>query len=154
MKKRKQYRPKHVLVNPVGYVMESLKPVSQHEDYLIDLRIKNHGAMAALTQGRATRADLKTITAMNNITVALFSLGFGTQYNDELNAGRAALMSVAERGKLSDHFILRGDEMNALNTLLELHDAQLEVINVKHIEQAIEVVHKAARTGKFQRIGE
>jgi len=152
MKKRSKYRPRHVLVNPVGYVVEGLKPVSQHDDYLIDLRIKNHGAMAALTQGKATHEDMRTMTAMTNVTVALWSLGFGKEYSDDVTAGRIALMCIAERGRENQHFVMRAGEMAALNMLLELHDAQLDIISIKDMEKAVAVVHKAAREGKFERL--
>ena len=48
MRKRSKYRPKRILVNPVGYVLESLIPVTQYESYLIDLKIKNSEAMVSL----------------------------------------------------------------------------------------------------------
>lgn len=153
MKKRKQYRPKHVLVNPIGYVLESMTPVAKYDDYLIDLKIKNHGALAALTQGRAVRDDMRTLTAMINVTVALSSMGIGADYNDDIAAGRTALLSIAERGKDDAHYIVRGPEMGALNVLIDLHDAQMDAITIKHIEKAIAIVHAAARQGRFERLG-
>ena len=39
MRKRSRYRPKPVLVDPVGYVLESIKPVKDHDDYLLILKV-------------------------------------------------------------------------------------------------------------------
>lgn len=61
MRKRSKYRPKPVLQNPLGYVIESLTPVTQHENFLLDLKIKNSESMVSLMQGRAVKADMDTI---------------------------------------------------------------------------------------------
>jgi hypothetical protein len=59
MRKRSKYRPKDRLLNPLGYVVENSKGLAdQHQQYVATLKIKNHAAMFALTQGQATRADM------------------------------------------------------------------------------------------------
>ena len=55
MRKRSKYRPKPVLANPLGYVIESMTPVAKHDSYLVDLKIKNSEAMYALLHGTAHR---------------------------------------------------------------------------------------------------
>ena len=65
MRKRSKYRRKHILVNALGYVLESMTPVSQHDSYLIDLKIKNHMAMTNLTQGRAVKDDMDSLISMS-----------------------------------------------------------------------------------------
>lgn len=137
MRKRSKYRPREVLVNPMAYMLETFRPVAQQDSYLLDLKIKNHGAMTALTQGHATRADIDTLIAMNNIVEALWRMGFGKEYEDVLTAGHAALLNIANRGAPTDHFIARGTEMTALNAMMELHDAQMEIITVGDMERAI-----------------
>jgi hypothetical protein len=87
MRKRSKYRPKPVLANPVAYVLEGFAPVTSHANYLLDVRIKNHGAMTALTQGRATRADMDILVASLNIVEALYRRGFGADYKDVVHAG-------------------------------------------------------------------
>lgn len=153
MRKRSKYRPKGVLVDPMGFVMENLTPVAKHESYLIDLKIKNHGAMASLTQGKATRQDVDTLIGMGNIVEALYRLGFGTEYKDVVKAGLDAIHTFASRGKEADRFILRAQEMSALNSLMELHDAQMEVINLKNMAQAAQIVREEYRQKKARLIG-
>ena len=152
MRKRSKYKPRAVLANPVAWVLEGMTPVAHHESYLIDLKIKNHGAMVALTQGRATRIEIDALIAMSNVIEALWTLGFGTEYEDVIVAGQAALIEVGRRGLATGKFILRASEMTALNDLMELHDAQMDVITIRDMDQALAVVNKRVKAGKVQRI--
>lgn len=151
MRKRSKYRPKPVLTNPLGYVLESLTPVSQYDSYAVDLKIKNHYAMTNLTQGRAVRSDIDKLIAVVNIVEALYRLGFGRDYGDVVKAGSDALHAVGVRGAATGKFILRAQEMNDLNEVMSLLDAQLDVITIKDMENAIKIVedefkHKRMRT--------
>lgn len=148
MRKRSKYRPKPVLVNPVGYVIESLTPVSKHGSMLTDLRIGNHAAMASLTQGKAVKSDIDTLIQAVNMTEAIYRLGFGAEYNELIVRGLAALRAVGSRGANTGKFILRAEEMTALNEIMELHDAQLEAVTLKDMEKAIEIVRKDLASGK------
>lgn len=142
MRKRSKYRPKRILLNPVGFVLEGLTPVTKHDSFVLDLKIKNHGAMAALMQGRAGRTDIDMLIRMVNIVEALYRLGFGAEYADVVTAGLSALRAVGRRGAETNRFILRADEIKALNDAMELHDAQMDVIVLKDMERAIELVNK------------
>jgi hypothetical protein len=116
MRKRSSYRPKPEMVNPLLYVLESFTPVRAHDSYLIDLKIKNHGAMSNLTRGIAVRQDIDTLISMGNLTEALYRLGFGREYGDVV-----------------------------------LHDAQMDLITVKDMEKAIEIVNKEFQLRKMKR---
>jgi len=137
MRKRSKYRPRPVLVDPVGYTIESMKPVALHDDFLIDLKIKNALAMQALIMEKAEKSDMDNLISMNNVVHALLRMGFGTQFKEYMNNGREALLDVCRRGAADQKFICRGPQITALNELLELHDAQMEVITVKDMERAI-----------------
>lgn len=149
MRKRSKYRPKGVILNTVTYVMESMTPVAKHDNYLINLKIKNHAAMTELTRGRATKAEMDILISMCNITEALYRLGFGSEYGDVVSSGLVALRTVARRGLESNKFILRADEMTALNTVMELHDAQMDVITIKDMEGAIKLVSEEMRNKRM-----
>ncbi len=142
MRKRSKYRPKPVFVNPLAYVLESVRPAAQHPGILLDLKIRNHAALASLTQGKATRDDIDILIAAVNMTEALYRLGFGREYNDVVFQGLNALRSVGKRGADTGRFILRSEEMQALNLVIELHDAQLDLCTVKDMERAIAIVAK------------
>jgi len=152
MRKRSSYRPKHVLVNPVGYVLESLSPVASHTAFMLDLKIKNHAALEDMTKGRATVAEVDTLIAMANITEAFARLGFGSGYSDIVRDGLDALRSVGARGAPTSRFILKANEMYALNQLMELHDAQLEAVTLKDMDKAIALVREEHRLKKTNRI--
>jgi len=152
MRKRSKYRPKPVLQNPLGYVLESMTPVSQHESFLVDVKIKAHMALLNLTQGKAVREDIDTLIQAVNVVEALYRMGVGTEYGDAMRNGLDALHSVGVRGAKSNRFILRSEEMKALNTIMELHDAQLEVITLKDMERAYKLVLEEFRQKKMRPI--
>ena len=152
MRKRSKYRPKKVLVNPVGYVLEGMTPVGKHDSFLLDLKIKNHLSMSSLTQGKATREDMDKLINMANIAEALYRLGFGADYKDVLQEGSSAVLAIARRGAESNRFVLWGAEMKALNTLMELHDAQMEVITIKDMERAVALVENERKQKRMTSI--
>ena len=154
MRKRSKYRPKGVRLDTIGYVVESMTPVTKHESFAVDLRITNHMAMAMLTQGQATKKDIDVIISALNVTESLYRLGFGREYKDVVNAGLRALRSVGKRGLESGKFILKADEMAALNEAMELHDAQLDVITVKDMERALLIVREEIRNKRATPIKE
>lgn len=154
MRKRSKYRPRNILVNPLGYVLEGMTPVSQHEQYLVELKIKNHLAMSTLTKGLATRSDIDTLIATVNIVEALYRLGFGREYADVVKDGLDALRDVGRRGVESGKFILKANEMNALNLVMELHDAQMDIITIKDMDKAVALVKEEFRQRKMRPIVE
>lgn len=149
MRKKSKYRPKGVILDVMGYIKESMTPVEKHGSYLLDLKIKNHAAITALTQGRATRADLDTIITMVNMVEALYRMGFGKEYEEVVLEGLASVRAVARRGVESGRFILKAHEMTAINTVTELHDAQMEVITIKDMEKAIQIIENEWRQKKM-----
>ena len=152
MKKRSKYRPKGVLINPLAYVLESLKPVRHNDSYLMDLKIKNHGSMEALTKGNAGRTEIDLLINMGNTVEALYRLGFGEDYGDVVEQGLDALHEVGQRGVQTGRFILKAHEMSHLNLLMELHDAQMEVITVKDMERAADLIGKEFDQRKMRRM--
>lgn len=140
MRKRSKYRPKHVLLNPVGFVLEGMTPVAKHDSFMIDLKIKNHGAMTAVMQGKGTRQDIDLLISMVNVTEALCRFGFGADYRAVISTGLTELRALAERGAAANKFVMRASEIKALNEAMELHDAQMEIITVKDMENAVRIV--------------
>ena len=149
MRKRSKYRPKPVLLNPMGFVLESISPVASHTAFMLDLKIKNHGAMETLTKGMAKYADIDMLIAMVNMTEAFARLGFGKDYSDVVRDGLQALRDVGKRGAVSGSFVLKAHEMNALNTVMELHDAQMDVVTLKDMDKAIALVREEYRLKKM-----
>ena len=145
MRKRSSYRPKGVRLNPMEYVIESLTPVAAHGSILIDLKLKNHAALATSTQGRADRKTIDVLIAALNMTETLYKKGFGEDYGQVVRDGMQALRSLGARGADTGKFIMKSEEMAALNEAMELHDAQLEVITVKDMENALHHIYETIK---------
>ena len=142
MKKRSKYRPKRVLLNTMAFVQESLTPVAKHDNYLLDLKIVNSMAMASLMKGTATKRDMDVLVAMSNIVEALYELGFGRQYQDVATEGRYAILSIVCRAVERLRFVPTGEDIKRLYTLMELHDAQMDVITIADMERAISLAKR------------
>ena len=140
MRKRSSYRPRPKLVNPVAYVIEGLTPVKEHDSYLIDLKIKNHGAMTALTRGQADKDQIEFLINMSNAAQALCMMGFKQEYIELVLEGSDALLQVGRRGAKTGSFVLKAEEMNAINLLMQVHDEQFELITVRDMEKVNEIV--------------
>ena len=137
MRKRSKYRPRRVLLDTMAFVQESLTPVAKHDSYLLDMKIVNSMAMASLMKGTATKRDMDVLVAMSNIVEALYELGFGRQYQDVATEGRYAILSIVYRAVERLRFVPTGEDIKRLNTLMELHDAQMDVITIADMERAI-----------------
>lgn len=142
MKKRSKYRPRRVLLDTMAFVQESLTPVAKHDNYLLDLKIVNSMAMASLMKGTATKRDMDVLVAMSDIVEALYELGFGRQYQDVATEGRYAILSIVYRAVERLRFVPTGEDIKRLNTLMELHDAQMDVITIADMERAISLAKR------------
>lgn len=151
-KPRKAYRPRPVLADPMGYVRESLVPIAQHESYLIDLKIRNSLAMAALLRGGAAKGDMDMLIAMSNIVEALCALDFGSEHKAVAVDGREAILRIVFRAVEKLRFTPTGPEIGALNALMELHDAQMDAITVGDMERALAYAKAQMRNKKVTRL--
>lgn len=139
MRKRSSYRPKPQLPNPVAWIINGFKPVSQAG--IVNVQIKNHAAIDALRKGIADREDIDTIIEALNIAEALQRLGIGDEYKDELRSAQDALYAVSKRGVDREYrFVLKAQELTAINLGMEIHDAQIEVTTIEQMEKAIDIV--------------
>jgi hypothetical protein len=67
-----------------------------------------------------------------------------------VGSGLVALRTLAKRGAQSGgRFILKADEMTAMNLVIELHDAQMDVITIKDMERAIALVNEEWRNKRM-----
>lgn len=139
MRKRSSYRPKPQLPNPVAWIINGFKPVSQAG--IVNVQIKNHNAIDALRKGVADREDIDTIIEALNIAEALQRLGIGDEYKDELRSAQDALYAVSRRGIDREYrFVLKAQELAAINLGMEIHDAQIDVTTVEQMEKAMNIV--------------
>lgn len=144
-KRCKAYKPKFVSVNPMSTFLGGLS--GDHADHLRALNIRNHGAMAAMVQGRGDRKTFDLLVGALNMANVMCDMGIGDEFRAETIAGRDALIEVGKRGVKFGSFAFTGEELKALNAALACHDAQLENIRAIDVERAADEVIKRIRHG-------
>jgi hypothetical protein len=154
MRKRSKYRPKERLLNPVGFVVENSKGLAeQHQAYLLELKIKTHGAMLALTRGEATRKDMDYLIQTYNIMEAFKLIGI-KGLEAEIDASSEAIFAICDRTAKAGKFIATGSEIKTLNTLIDYHDELMEHISVKQLDDAVKLAKHIIRNGKAKPLPE
>jgi hypothetical protein len=155
MRKRSKYRPKPQLHDPLNWVISGLKPVLSVTDVMSNVRIKNHLALRCVVDGTATRKDMDVLIEAFNVTEALTRVDatLGKDWSAEIRAGQDALLTMCKRGVAKgDRFVFTGAELNAANTVMELHDAQLERCTVAQMEKALHEVVKDIQLKKARAV--
>jgi hypothetical protein len=122
-----------------------MKPITDHESYLVDLKLRNHAALTLLLKGQAAKQEINDLIAMHNIQESIRRMLAQRLITDlpiELDAstlirGKAALLELAARGAKTGSFVCRAPEIQALNDLMEMHDELMRLITVGHMEKAI-----------------
>lgn len=156
MRKKSKYKPKGVRLDVMTWVQAGLKTFASLPVGL-DIRIKNHAAMDALRRGDATKDDVDIIIGAFNMTEAytIINPEYGADWAEEIKAGQDALLAVARRGiKNNNRFILKAQELVAMNLVMEIHDAQLDKTNVREMELAMDAIDKIYKLRKARPIVE
>ena len=146
MRKRSSYRPRPVLVDPLGYVLESMKPITDHESYLVDLKLRNHAALTLLLKGQAAKQEINDLLAAHNATLGLVKT---LNYPDDtyiMQRSHSALQGVVARFAEVGRYVLRGSEMAALNEMISLHDEFLDHVTVRQMEEALAYIKRNTHT--------
>jgi uncharacterized caspase-like protein len=146
MRKRSKYRPRQVFADPVAWVINGFKPMSSHKE-AIGLKIKNHQALFDVTQGDGDKQQVDVLIAAMNMAEALHIVNpdLGKQYAAEVKAAQDAIYTMAKRGVARGRFLFTGPELQAINTGMEVHDAQLDACTVAELESAIKFVYEAIK---------
>ncbi len=146
MKKRsKKYKPKIIVQNPINYFFGGLKKAEP--EVLTELQVKNHFAMNKLCKGIAVKDDFDKLASVINMALVLTEQHFDNQYHEMLLKARDALHDIGMRFRKMNVFVLRGDEMQAINEAMEVHDAQLEALRVIDIERAYDEIQRRLKHG-------
>ena len=155
MRKKSKYKPKGVRLDAINWVLSGLKPFKSVE-YSTFVRIRNHDAMDKLRRGDATKDDIDRLIGAFNMTEAYMRLRpeLGADWADEIKAGLDALHAVGKRGVESKRFILKADELVAMNLVMEIHDAQLDNTTVNDMEKAMDIVTHEYRAKRMRPIVE
>lgn len=148
-RKKSKYRPKGVRLDATTWVINGFRNISETGDAVLHLKIKNHESLECLRKGEATRLDIDAIISAFNMAEALARMKIGDDYAAEIKAGQDALLAVAKRGvSRDDRFVLKAEELTAINLVLEIHDAQLEITTIGELEKAMDIVMKEIKMRK------
>lgn len=154
-KPRKKYKPKGVRLDVMAWVKSGMLPINKVNHAGVTLKIKNHAALASITQGTGTRDDIDVVIAAMNITEALALLGKGKDWHQEIRAAQDAILQMGKRGLAKgDKFLFTGPEMQAVNLAMDVHDAQLDECTVAELEKALALVEREIRLKRARMIKE
>ena len=88
------------------------------------------------------------LIAAGNMAEAFAHQGIGAEWNAEIRAGEDAILAVARR----DKWVCKAGELNAIRELMDVHDAQLEVVTVSQVEKALAHIKEVKRNKRARRI--
>ena len=122
----------------------------------VSLKIKNHLALSDITQGQGDKNKVDVLIAAMNMAEALHIVNpaLGKEYAPEIKAAQDAIYMMAKRGVAKGRFVFTGPEMQAMNTGMEVHDAQLDACTIGELEQAIKYVYEAIKHRRARAIVE
>lgn len=154
MRKKSKYKPKGVRLDVMSWLKSGMLKAADvgGGSIITQTRIKNHIAIETLRKGEATKDDMDAIINAFNVTEALAIKGIGADYRAEIRAAQDALMSIGVRAKDRGRFVITGPELTAINTAMEVHDAQLDICTVAELEAALDYVWDQIRQNKVRRI--
>lgn len=135
-KPRKRYKPKPLIQDTIAWALAGVKTMAADKGAMLAKQVRNSDALTALCQGRATQADMNVLIHMHNAVEALWQAGFGAEHSEILIRGKCALLEIGERGVKIGHYALKAQERQALNDLLALYDAQMEVATLRDVARA------------------
>ena len=154
MRKRSKYKPRP-LINPLARVLERCSLVKSHESAVV-LKIKNHQALLDITQGRGSRQVTDILIAAMNMSEALYRVNqdLGADIHEDVRAAQDALYAMCKRGAATGRFVFTGEELQAMNLGMDIHDAQLDACTILDLENANALVQKELRSKKVRVIYE
>lgn len=147
MRKRSNYRPKGVRLDVMSWIKQGMQPMSSHPESLT-LKLKNHAALDELVKGRGTRHHCDIVICALNMTEALALLRIGDEYRTQVSEAQDAMLAMCRRGLERGRFVFTGPELLAVNTAMEIHDAQLEACTLAELEKATDIVWKTVKAKK------
>ena len=141
MRKKSKYKPRGVRLDTMHWLVSGMTKVSAKESEYVTMHLKNMSALDSLTKGTATRQEADIIIGVINVAEALCMLGVGSEYRQLVLDASSALYAVCRRSlELNDRFVCRGEELSAIKTGYEVHDAQMEVCTLAMLDKALDTI--------------
>ena len=153
-KKKSKYVPKPVITDPMDWIKQGMQRVADNKHAVV-LKLRNHDALVETTQGRADKAVMSVLIAAMNMAEALLIVNpkeLGGHLKQDIYLAQDALFDMGRRGIIRGSFLFTGQELQAINIGMEIHDLQLEVCTVRELENAMAIVSARLRSTKVRRI--
>jgi hypothetical protein len=151
-KPRKKYKPKGVRMDALSWVISGFKKVAEVPDAGTKLMLKNHVSFDEIREGRGDTDHVDNLISMVNCAEALAKRQLGRDWLDEIKEAQDAIFHMAQRGVSGKSFTFTGQELQAVQTILELHDEQLKNCSVRTLELALDDIAKEFKANKMRRI--
>jgi len=149
---RKKYKPKPIRVDTMTYVVSGFKKVADVPGAGMKLLLRNHASFDEIRAGRGDKQHVDDLIHMVNMVEALANLQLGRDWLPEIHQAQDAIFNMAQRGVSGKKFLFTGEEMNIIQTIMELHDEQLKNCSVKLMEKALEDIANEYTHNKMRRI--
>lgn len=149
-KPRKKYRPKGRMIDPLGFVIESVKPLAEHGNYLLEWKLRNHLAFEALLKASASKRDLDNLIAARNICEALVHTLDGKDIDGTLTRSAIALIEIHQRASEGKGTAMRAPEIQAMRDLMQFHDELLDAVTVGQFDAALQYARREIALGRAQ----
>ena len=151
-KPRKKYKPKGVRMDALSWVISGFKKVAEVPDAGTKLMLKNHVSFDEIREGRGTTEHVDNLISCVNMAEALAKRQLGRDWLPEIGEAQDAIFAMAQRGVSGKNFVFTGEELKAVQTILELHDEQLRNCPVRTLELALEDIEREFKANKMRKI--
>jgi hypothetical protein len=151
-KPRKKYKPKGVRMDALTWVISGFKKVAEVPDAGTKLLLKNHVSFDEIREGRGDTHHVDNLISMVNMAEALAKRQLGRDWLEEIREAQDAIYQMAQRGVSGKPFLFTGVELQAVQTIIELHDEQLRNCSVRTLELALEDIEKEFKCNKMRKI--
>jgi hypothetical protein len=151
-KPRRKYKPKGVRMDALTWVISGFKKVADVPDAGTKLMLKNHVSFDEIREGRGDTDHVDNLISMVNCAEALAKRQLGRDWLDEIKEAQDAIYHMAQRGVSGKSFLFTGQELQAVQTILSLHDEQLKNCSVRTLELALDDIAKEFKANKMRRI--
>lgn len=151
-KPRKKYKPKGVRMDALTWVISGFKKVAEVPDAGTKLMLKNHVSFDEIREGRGDTHHVDNLISCVNMAEALAKRQLGRDWLEEIRQAQDAIYQMAQRGVSGKPFLFTGLELQAVETVLLLHDEQLRNCPVRTLELALQDIEKEFIHKKMRRI--
>ena len=139
-------------MDTLTWVISGFKKVAEIPDAGTKLMLKNHVSFDEIREGRGDTGHVDNLISCVNMAEALAKRQLGTDWLPEIGQAQDAIYAMAQRGVSGKPFLFTGEELKAVQTIIELHDEQLRNCSVRTLELALEDIEKEFKGNKMRKI--